>query len=179
MRKLLPLILGAAIPLLIAFAQDPAPPQAAAPDAPKKGGGKRPPRPGVSTPGVKREMSDLGPIVTAAAEADIPLAREVCATAAGELAVGVGLVTGCLRTGPTTKATRLALFGSVARTPVMRRVLMSELARQLTTNYEEVTPTFTPAGGAVSMALQRAGVTVDRDVTARLLAHPDARFAEH
>jgi streptogramin lyase len=61
MRKLLPLILGAAIPLLIAFAQDPAPPQAAAPDAPKKGGGKRPPRPGVSTPGVKREMSTITP----------------------------------------------------------------------------------------------------------------------
>jgi YVTN family beta-propeller protein len=45
------------MPLLLVFGQDPAPP----PAAEKKERPKRPPRPGVSTPGVKREMSTLTP----------------------------------------------------------------------------------------------------------------------
>ena len=47
--------------LLTLWAQDP--PAGAPPGAvPKKGGGKRPPRPGVSTPGVKREMTTITPV---------------------------------------------------------------------------------------------------------------------
>lgn len=48
---------GACMPLLLVFGQDPAAPAAAE----KKDRPKRPPRPGVSTPGVKRDMSTLTP----------------------------------------------------------------------------------------------------------------------
>ncbi len=58
--KLLPVwfILCGSVALVVG--QDAAPP-AANPGAPKRGGSKRPPRPGVSTPGVKREMSAITP----------------------------------------------------------------------------------------------------------------------
>ena len=46
------------MPLLLVFGQDPAPPP---PAAEKKERPKRAPRPGVSTPGVKREMTTLTP----------------------------------------------------------------------------------------------------------------------
>src|SRR5262245_53770621 len=61
MKTLLPFVFAATVPLLMTFAQD-APPQQPAAEAPKKGGAKRPPRPGVSTPGVKREMSTITPV---------------------------------------------------------------------------------------------------------------------
>ena len=48
---------GACMPLLLVFGQDPAAP----PAAEKKERPKRPPRPGVSTPGVKREMTAITP----------------------------------------------------------------------------------------------------------------------
>ena len=49
--------LGACMPLLLVFGQDPA----TTPAPEKKERPKRPPRPGVSTPGVKREMSTITP----------------------------------------------------------------------------------------------------------------------
>jgi len=49
--------LSALLPAVI-YAQDPPP---AAPAAPKKGRAPRPPKPGVSTPGVKREMAAITP----------------------------------------------------------------------------------------------------------------------
>src|SRR5438045_5855904 len=48
---------GACMPLLLVFGQDPATP----PAVEKKERPKRAPRPGVSTPGVKREMTALTP----------------------------------------------------------------------------------------------------------------------
>jgi virginiamycin B lyase len=58
-------VLGAAATVAVMRAQDP--PAAAAPDGAKKTGkgggqGKRPPKPGVSTPGVRREMSAVTPV---------------------------------------------------------------------------------------------------------------------
>ena len=55
-RTLPAVVLGACLPALLVFAQDPATPP---PPAEKKG--KRTPPPGVSTPGVKREMSAITP----------------------------------------------------------------------------------------------------------------------
>src|SRR5580658_5190805 len=64
-------VLGTAATVAVMRAQDPAPATqdaSIAPDAGKKGGrgggGKGPPRTGVSTPGVRREMSALMPIAT-------------------------------------------------------------------------------------------------------------------
>ena len=57
--RILPAIALAILPLLLVRAQE-AP--GIAPEAPKKSGSKRPPRPGVSTPGVKREMSTITPV---------------------------------------------------------------------------------------------------------------------
>lgn len=48
---------GACMPLLLVFGQDPATP----PATEKNPRPKRPPRPGVSTPGVKRDMATLTP----------------------------------------------------------------------------------------------------------------------
>ena len=56
----LPLCAAVCLPLLFALAQDPQATQAT-PPAVKKGPGKRSPPPGVSTPGVKREMSAITP----------------------------------------------------------------------------------------------------------------------
>ena len=55
--------LGASLPLLVVYGQQPP----AAPDAPpaaavRKKGPPRPPRPGVNTPGVKREMATIKPV---------------------------------------------------------------------------------------------------------------------
>jgi virginiamycin B lyase len=58
LRRLVPILIAAAIPAVLP-GQD-APP-ATPPDAPKKGGMRRPPKPGVSTPGVRREMSAITP----------------------------------------------------------------------------------------------------------------------
>src|SRR5580658_6190516 len=64
-------VLGTAATVAVMRAQDPAPATqdaSIAPDAGKKGGrgggGKGPPRTGVSTPGVRREMAALTPIAT-------------------------------------------------------------------------------------------------------------------
>jgi virginiamycin B lyase len=53
------------VPVVFVFAQDSATP---APDAQKKQRAKRPPRPGVSTPGVRREMSSITPDAVFVAE---------------------------------------------------------------------------------------------------------------
>jgi virginiamycin B lyase len=53
---------------LLVFAQEPQSPAAEADAAKKKGGGKRPNRPGVSTPGVRREMASITPLAVFPAE---------------------------------------------------------------------------------------------------------------
>ncbi len=58
MRTWLPLSISAAIAASLLLAQDPVPPGA---PAPAKQRPKRPPKPGVSTPGVKREMTAIHP----------------------------------------------------------------------------------------------------------------------
>ncbi|HEY4361222.1 MAG TPA: PQQ-binding-like beta-propeller repeat protein [Bryobacteraceae bacterium] len=52
---------AAALPLALLLAQDPAPSGVPAPDQQKKQRPKRPPKPGVATPGVRREMSSITP----------------------------------------------------------------------------------------------------------------------
>jgi YVTN family beta-propeller protein len=56
-RTIAALAIGASMPLLLIYGQDPATP----PAGEKKERPKRPPRPGVSTPGVKREISTITP----------------------------------------------------------------------------------------------------------------------
>jgi streptogramin lyase len=57
LRILAAAALAVSMPLLLVYGQDPAPPAATE----KKERPKRPPRPGVSTPGVKREISTITP----------------------------------------------------------------------------------------------------------------------
>jgi glucosamine kinase len=124
-----------------------------------------------------REIAELAPLITAAADGGSPLAIDVCATAVRTVAIGVGLVAGSMRCdGDVPTTIDLALIGSVARSPVIRKMLLDSLAKQANISYREVTPAFKPAGGAALMALQRAGVEVTDELTDRLLAHADARF---
>ena len=103
-----------------------------------------------------RELAQLAPLVTAAAQAGVPLARATVAGAASDLARGIVLVAGSLRSDPV----RFSLTGGAARSDAMRAAVNEELARQPRA-FVEVTPRVSPAGGAALLALKRQGVTVD------------------
>jgi glucosamine kinase len=124
----------------------------------------------------RRELAELAPLITAAAARGEPLALEVCAAAARSVATGVGLVAGSMRRDGSSELIRIALIGSVVRSPVMREMVLAGLGKQSGVAYREVTPTFKPAGGAVLMALQRTEVTIDDVLAERMLRHADARF---
>jgi len=59
--RALPLLIAAGIPAMLAAQDAPPSTQPSPPDAPKKAGMRRPPKPGVSIPGVRREMSAITP----------------------------------------------------------------------------------------------------------------------
>jgi len=123
------------------------------------------------SPELKRRYSTFAPAVTHAAEVGSVLARAVCGRAAESVVTGVRLVGACFETAPV----RVALIGSVARSPFMS----AEITRQLAASrarYALVAPRLSPAAGAVLLGLRHlcAGAPAEE----RLASQPIATCAE-
>jgi glucosamine kinase len=121
---------------------------------------------------LNRQYGNLAPHITAAAVRNEPLAYAAC-TAAGEaLTRGIRLLGSMF----VREAVECALIGSVIRSPTIKQQLTTALAQPANKQYTIVEPALSPSAGAVLMALQQQGVTVDDALCKTLGAHPAADF---
>ena len=92
------------------------------------------------------------------------MARAVCDQAASALGIGIRLVGACFPEAPI----RVALVGSVVRSPYLERAVKQGLARKANRDYQVVEPALSSVQGAVLMALERCGRAVDAALAQRL-----------
>lgn len=107
----------------------------------------------------KRKFGHMAPLITRAAEADIPLAKVVCDKAAVEVAMGIRLVGSSFK----SHLVQVALNGSVIRSEYMssavEKALMKESKQGKVYNIKE--PKFSPITGAILLAYKEASIEVN------------------
>lgn len=120
----------------------------------------------------KRMFGLMCPLVTSAAERDIPLAKSVCDRAAFQVATGVRIIGTSFQAGSVD----VAFIGSVIRTPYLTKAVSKCLHEQNThdISYRIQDPQYPPIVGAVLLAFKEAGVRVRRE----RLSHFEHRHVE-
>lgn len=116
----------------------------------------------------RHELAQFGPQVVAAAEAGDAAARSIVERGAAELALMAGTVARKLFPGGHGEA---VLCGSVARLPAYSAAIAGAFEEACAT-VEIVEPVLPPAGGAVLLALELAGIEADAALVERLRATP-------
>jgi glucosamine kinase len=118
-----------------------------------------------------KAFGSLAPAITAAALSGSRLARTVCDRAVHQIVVGVSMLGAYFNKDVPVK---VALIGSVANSPYMKRRISERLAAGAVPRYELKDPRFSPVAGAVLLALKEAGVPVTDQVLRNMSAHPGA-----
>jgi glucosamine kinase len=111
-----------------------------------------------------RSYGGLAPLITAAAAANLPVAQRVCDKALADTAIGIQL----LGSQFDAEVIRVALAGSVARSPYVRSRLRQILATAANRRYQVVEPLLSPVAGAALMALEQYGVAPSPALLERL-----------
>ncbi|OAS20664.1 BadF/BadG/BcrA/BcrD ATPase family protein [Paenibacillus oryzisoli] len=108
------------------------------------------------------KFGDMAQLVTVAAATGSPLAIEVCNSGVSQLITAVRLVGSQF----ASDCIRLALIGSVARSPYMMQRLENEIAKanKQGKSYAVQQPRYEPVTGAILMAFQQAGIDITDEI---------------
>ncbi|MCC3372636.1 N-acetylglucosamine kinase [Cohnella sp. REN36] len=106
----------------------------------------------------------FAPSVTAAAERGSSVARRVCDRAVDQIVVAIELLSPIF----AADAVQVSLTGSVATSRYVSRALDERLRECRRKRFAVVPPQFSPAAGAVLLAMTRLGLPIDEAVAARM-----------
>lgn len=120
-----------------------------------------------------RQFGLMAPILTEAALADVPLARNVCDEAVRSLETGIRLVGGSFR----ERSVKVCYVGSVIRSTYIRSQLTEVLQGNSNKDYQVVEPSLSPVAGAVAISLRECGIKMDRELLAGLLQHSQSKVS--
>lgn len=115
----------------------------------------------------ENRLDSLAPRITAAAAMGIPVAVEVCDTAAAEVETGVRSVGGYFERASVP----VALLGGVLESEYVAGAVTDRLGR-VDREYQVVEPSLTPVAGAAYLSIERVGVSDHDAVVGRLRDHP-------
>ncbi|MFD1952774.1 BadF/BadG/BcrA/BcrD ATPase family protein [Paenibacillus thailandensis] len=118
-----------------------------------------------------RRFAELAPIVTQYALRGSPLAQTVCNRAVHQIMVGVEILASYF----AQSEVQVALIGSVANSEYFQRQLASRMREGHKKRYRIVSPAFSPAAGAVLMALKQLGIVITPQVLENIASHPRSR----
>ncbi|CAM2903031.1 BadF/BadG/BcrA/BcrD ATPase family protein [Paenibacillus sediminis] len=122
-----------------------------------------------------RKFGSMAPLITSAADNQIPLAEQVCHSALDEITTGIMMLGACYeRTN-----IEIALIGSVLRSPYMLQMMEKNLSSTHFTEgkkYFLTHPLCSPVAGAVLLGYKELGLEVGDTVLQKLLSHPHAKF---
>jgi N-acetylglucosamine kinase-like BadF-type ATPase len=120
---------------------------------------------------LRHAYGQMAPLVTSHAQAGSPLARTVCDEALDRMVTGTTIVA----TAFEQEAISVALVGGVARSEYFATRVTDRLTKRRERTYRVTQPVLSPVAGAVLLALERAGATLDDSIIESLRAHPQGR----
>lgn len=119
-----------------------------------------------------RRFAELAPTITECAIQRCTLAQTVCNRAVHEIMVGVEILASYF----SEPEVKVAFIGSVVNSEYFRQQLASRMNEGNNKRYCIVSPAYSPAAGAVLMALKQIGITVTRQLLQNLALHPQSHY---
>ncbi|MGG1514235.1 BadF/BadG/BcrA/BcrD ATPase family protein [Paenibacillus oryzisoli] len=120
-----------------------------------------------------RKFAELAPALTDFAQQHVPLAQLVCDRAIHQIAVGVNMLSAYF----AEPEVKVALVGSVVNSAYFGEQLALRMEQGNRKKLRLTAPAFSPAAGAVLMALKELGVEITPRLLANMGANAEARYA--
>ncbi|MGG1555901.1 BadF/BadG/BcrA/BcrD ATPase family protein [Paenibacillus ferrarius] len=120
-----------------------------------------------------RKFAELAPDLTDFALMNIPLARLVCDRAVHQITVGVNMLAAYF----AESEVKVALVGSVVNSAYFGQQLALRMEQGNRKKLRLISPAFSPAAGAVLLALKALGVEITPRLLANLGANAGAQYA--
>lgn len=115
-----------------------------------------------------KRFAQLAPTITAAALNNCKLAKLVCDRAIHQIAVGVEILASYF----TEQEIKVSLIGSVVNSPYFQSKLAFRMNEGRNKKYRLIQPKFSPAAGAVLLALKQLEIPIDEPLLRNLSLHP-------